>query len=734
MNPHVAPMSDAGRQVEEDSVAAAGRSASRRICAGTVAAALLGLFVQRMEAQTQTLLLPSGVAYDAAGDLFFVDTNRNQVFEVSLAGVLTTVAGTGVQGFAGDGGAAASALLNAPQGIAVGPDGTVYVADAGNQRIRAIAKGQISTFAGSGIAGFSGDGGVATVAMLSGPSALAMDASGTLLVCDTNNQRLRRISAGVIATFAGSGVQGFAGDGAAATAAELDSPGGVTVASDGRIFIADSHNNRLRVVETDGTIETFTGTGVAGYGGDGGAAAAAQIFIPRGVSVDAAGDVIFADANNQRLRMVNAAGVISTIAGSGWQGVTADGNVAVAGALNTPRGVAVSSFGAPVFADSPNQLVREVAANGAIYTVAVLMAPRVSSVSITAAQAIVYGQGSAGIVVGGSVPVPQGVVTLLDGGVSLGSATLAGGAATFGLGSLGAGVHALSGAYAGDGLNPAAVSAVAPVSIAQAPSTTALQSPAQASYAGLPLLLTAAVAPVIAGAPTGQVAFLDGGTIVATATLTNGMASGTYLTPAQGSHVLTATYAGDGNFLGSSSAGIVATVAAMPDFSVTVPAPSQTVQGGLIASFPLTVSSQGGVFTGGVTFSVAGLQSGATASFAPPVVVPGAAGVSSSLNVQTVALTGLAVPWRWGGRGVGLGVLALPLLLLGSSRRRQRRALCRWPVVLSLLLIVTVGCGARTISSVAEGSQRYTLTITATSTNLAGTIVVHTTSVSLVVE
>ena len=713
-------------------MAAAGRSASRRICAGTVAAALLGLFMQRMEAQT--LLLPSGVAYDAAGDLFFVDTNRNQVFEVSLAGVLSTVAGTGVQGFAGDGGAAASALLNAPQGIAVGPDGTVYVADTGNQRIRAIAKGQIGTFAGSGVAGFSGDGGGATVAMLSGPSALAMDASGALLVCDTNNQRARRVSAGVIATVAGDGVEGFAGDGAAAIAAELDMPAGVAVASDGRIFIADSHNNRLRVVETNATIETFAGTGVAGFAGDGGAAAAAQIFLPRGVSVDAAGDVIFADANNQRLRMVNAAGTISTIAGSGWQGVAADGSVAAAGALNTPRGVAVSSFGAPVFADTPNQMVREVAANGDIYTVAVLAAPRVSRVSISAAQPIVYGQGSAGIVVAGSVPAPQGVVTLLDGGVSVGSAMLAGGAATFGLGSLGAGVHTLSGSYAGDGLNPAAVSAVAMVSIALAPSTTALQSPAQSSYAGLPLLLTADIAPVIAGVPTGQVEFLDGATIVATATLANGVASGTYLAPAQGSHMLTATYAGDGNFLGSASSGVVATVAAMPDFSVSASVPSQTVQGGLIASFPLSVLSQGGVFTGGVTFSVAGLQSGATASFAPPVVVPGAAGVSSALNVQTVALVGLARPLRLGGRGVGLGVLALPLIFFAGLQRKLRRSLCVWPVALSLLLMGVGGCGARTISSAAEGSQTFMLTITATATNLAGAIVVHTTPVSLVVE
>jgi len=309
--------------------------------------------------QHQALLLPSAVAYDAAGDLFFVDTNRSQVFEVSLAGVLTTVAGSGTQGFAGDGGMATAAELNSPQGIAVGMDGTVYIADTGNQRIRSITAGQISTYAGSGLAGFSGDSGLANAATLSGPTALAIDTQGNLLLCDTANHRIRRISAGVISTIVGTGVQGFSGDGSAAVSAELDSPVGIAVATDGRIFVSDSHNHRVRVIATDNTIQTFAGTGRPGYSGDGGAAIAASLALPRGISVDAGGSVIFADSNNQRIRSINTRGIISTIGGSGIQGLAADGTASMASAINTPRGLAVSSFGAPVFADTPNQLVRE---------------------------------------------------------------------------------------------------------------------------------------------------------------------------------------------------------------------------------------------------------------------------------------------------------------------------------------------------------------------------------------
>ena len=174
------------------------------------------------------------------------------------------------------------------------------------------------------------------------PNALAIDASGALLVCDSGNERVRRISAGVIQTVAGNGVQGFAGRWwRRPTNAEFDTPMGLAVAGDGRIFVADSHNQRIRVIATNGVITTFAGNGVGGYAGDGGPATAASLALPRGLMVTSSGAVIFADSNNQRLRMVDPSGTISTIAGSGVQGAASDGVAAGSVAMNSPRGVAI---------------------------------------------------------------------------------------------------------------------------------------------------------------------------------------------------------------------------------------------------------------------------------------------------------------------------------------------------------------------------------------------------------
>ncbi len=766
-------------------------------------------------AQQQPLLLPSAVAYDAAGDLFFVDTNRNQVFEVSLAGALTTVAGTGVQGFAGDGNTASSAELNAPQGLAVGADGTIYIADTGNQRIRVIVNGQISSFAGTGVAGFSGDNGPATAAMMSRPTALALDGQGNLLICDTTNQRIRRVSAGTITTVAGTGVQGFGGDGSTASSAEFDSPAGIAVASDGRIFVADTHNNRLRVIATDGTVQTFAGTGAVGYSGDGGPATAASLALPHEITFDVAGDVLFADSSNQRIRLITPQGTISTLAGSGVQGFAADGSGSMSGALNTPRGLAMSSFNAPVFADTPNQLVREIAANGEIYTIALAPVVRNSTVTLTAAPSTIYGNEAATVVVSGSVGTPQGSVALQSGSATLANATLSGGSATLSGLALPAGTYSLTAAYSGDGLNPAAsspatsvtvspaqvVASAMPVSIAygqavpaltgtttgilpqdaasvsvafsttasfldpvgsysiaasmtgkassnytlttspysgsltivQAQSTVTLQPLNQTFYAGQSVLLTANLGSATMGTPTGLVSFADDGTVVAQATLVNGIASASYVPSSQGSHAVTASYAGDKNFLGSTSGAETTTVAALPDFTVTPTTTSQTVQGGLIAIYDLNVASQSTPFTGDVTFSVAGLPSGVTASFSPTTVVPGSIGAAVTLSVQTIVLAHLAAPRTLRGSDSLLLCFCLPLVMR-RKRRGGRGGFGGRAVLLGVVLVSTFGCGDRTVSTSVTQTQSSTLTITATGTNLAGAIVAHTATVALTVQ
>jgi len=217
---------------------------------------------------------------------------------------------------------------------------------------------RIHTIAGTGIAAFSGDNGLATSAALASPFSMAADAAGNIYIADRDNHRIRRIDlAGNITTVAGNGEQGYFGDGGAATAASLNTPTAVAVDLNGNIYIADSNNNRIRVV-TGGTISTFAGNGTASYSGDGGAATSATLYTPRGVAVDANGVVYIADTNNHVVRKVSG-GTISTIAGSAQQqGFYGDNGAAGSAGLDTPTSVVVDANGKVYVADSNNHRVR----------------------------------------------------------------------------------------------------------------------------------------------------------------------------------------------------------------------------------------------------------------------------------------------------------------------------------------------------------------------------------------
>jgi uncharacterized protein (TIGR03437 family) len=312
------------------------------------------------------------VAVDTAGNLFIADTNNNRIRKVNPGGIITTVAGNGTAGFSGDGGPATSASLNSPQGIAVDATGNLYIADAGNQRIRKVSPtGTVATIAGSGIQGFFGDGGPATRASLNHPLRVTVDSAGNLYVADSENERIRKVSPnGIITTVAGNGVRGFSGDGGPATSASLNEPYGVAVDAAGKLYIADSFNARIRRVSPGGIISTMAGNGTAGFSGDEGPAINASLSLPLGVAVDASGNLYIGDGFNNSIRKVRVDGTIVTLAGNRRFKFAGDGAPALSASLNMPSGVAVDAAGNLCIADTLNARIRRVSPSGIINTVA----------------------------------------------------------------------------------------------------------------------------------------------------------------------------------------------------------------------------------------------------------------------------------------------------------------------------------------------------------------------------
>ncbi len=303
---------------------------------------------------------PRGVAPDGLGNLYIADTSNNRIRKVDAAGVIATVAGDGFPGSGGDGGAAAAAQLNSPAGVAPDGLGNLYIADTSNNRIRKVdAAGVITTVAGDGRPGSGGDGGAATAAQLNSPAGVAVDSLGNLYIADQNNDRIRKVdAAGAITTVAGDGTFGYGGDGGAAVAAQLNNPRGVAPDGAGNLYIADAGNNRIRKVDAAGVITTVAGDGTFGYGGDGGAAVAAQLSSPYGVAPDGLGNLYIADRNNNRIRKVDAAGAITTVAGDGTFGSGGDGGAATQAQLNYPSGVALAAAGNLYIADARNHRIR----------------------------------------------------------------------------------------------------------------------------------------------------------------------------------------------------------------------------------------------------------------------------------------------------------------------------------------------------------------------------------------
>jgi uncharacterized protein (TIGR03437 family) len=319
-------------------------------------------------AATSTAIAANGLAVDAGGNLYIASIVDSRVLRVSPSGTVSTFAGNGALTYAGDGGPATRGSFWNVTGVAADSSGNVHMADSQNQRIRRVnTGGVIATIAGNGSPGFSGDGGQATSAALNTPMAVATDSTGNIYIADYANSRIRRVSpAGIITTVAGGALlPGFSGDGGRAVGAALNFPGGVAVDAPGNLYIADMNNHRIRKVDTAGTITTVAGNGTKGFSGDGGPATAAALNLfgtHAGLAVDTAGNLYIPDIANHRVRKVDTAGIITTVAGNGIAGFSGDGGPATSAGLNNPTDVGVDAAGALYIADTTNNRVRKVTA------------------------------------------------------------------------------------------------------------------------------------------------------------------------------------------------------------------------------------------------------------------------------------------------------------------------------------------------------------------------------------
>ena len=319
-------------------------------------------------------LAPAGVAVRGT-TVYMSDVPTNAIWTYETATRVTTlITGSLGPGYSGNGGPAGDAQLMGPRGLAFDPAGNLFIADSGNHVIRRIAAsdGTITTVAGAGSRGFSGDGGPATRARLNTPDGVAFDAAGNLYIADTLNHRIRKVNrAGTIVTVAGNGAIstvghstggfGFSGDGGPAVYAQLSIPEGVAVDAHGNIYIADTGNDRIRRVDTKGIIRTVAGTGNNPYSGDGGPATRANLYAPVGIAIGPGGSVYFSERYQQTVRMITARGVMVLVAGRGGsRGGTGDGEYAFRAKLNDPQGIAFGPTGELYIADAGNRRIRVV--------------------------------------------------------------------------------------------------------------------------------------------------------------------------------------------------------------------------------------------------------------------------------------------------------------------------------------------------------------------------------------
>ena len=558
-------------------------------------------------ATSAPIFLPMGVVTDTVGNLYLSDSSNYRIRKVDgSTGLISTIAGNGNPGFSGDNGLAINATLSNPSAIVLDGAGNVYFADSGNAAVRMInaTTKTISTVAGiGGQQGYTGDSGPATAATLNSPSGLAIDANGDLYIADTGNNVIRKltISTGIITTIAGTGAANYTGDNGPATAATLNSPWGLAFAGDGTLYFADLTNNAIRSISPAGIISTVVGTGAMGFSGDGGPATAAVLDNPAAVVVDLAGNIYIGDSGNNRIRKVLVSnGNIETISGGATEAFTGDGGNADQAGLYGPYSLFLDGQGNLFICDMFHNRIREISSNTALLQYAPIRVNRVS-----APQPETYENDGnldlnlTTLGIGNNAALDSATSTCASGqALAVGTSCALG--VEFAPSVVGTNVTGTIN-LTSDAPTPGAVINLIGNSLTVDPTSITLASSANPSALAASVTFTAKV--TTQGATvTGTVQLLDGNTVIGTATLNaSGTATFTISSLALGSHNLTASYLGDSNNAPSTSTVLTQTVknktALALQSSLNPSSPSASV------TFTATLTGATGSPTGPITFS-----------------------------------------------------------------------------------------------------------------------------------
>lgn len=590
-----------------------------------------------------SIFLPTAVVEDAAGNVYFSDSNNNRIRRIdALQGTVSTVGGNGTPGFSGEGTAAMQAALNSPAGLVLDGAGDIYFVDSGNSCVRRIdAFSQaITTVAGTcAVQGLSGDGAAATAAKLSLPEGLAMDLAGNLYIADTGNNRVRKVDAqtGLISTVAGGGSN--IADGIPATTAALNSPWGLAIGPDGLVYIADLGSNRIRKVDAARMIQTVAGSGAAGNAGDGGAATSALLDAPAAVAFDPAGNLYIGDSGNNTVRGVSATtSVIRTLVGGVSTQFSGDLGPATKASLYGPYGLFVDGQGNLLIADMFHNRLREVYATALSLQFDTI---RVSKVSPFVAEGV-ENIGNADATVSGfplvNAALNASVTTCAAGVFPVGASCALG--VEFAPTVVGNDVFG-SVSFASDAANSAAVITIEGKVLTVNPTSVALTSSANPSMVGSAVTLTATVASSDT-ALGGTIDFLDGATPVCSGVVVNGMsATCTTISLGMGAHNITASYTGDADNASSVSTVLVQTVKQAASVGLTV-SPNPVVVTGTI-TLTASVSVPSGTASGTVTFLDGSTAIGAANVNASGVATFTTAQMSAGTHALTASYGGDAV-------------------------------------------------------------------------------------------